>query len=259
MSHLREIFTDESLRLLVKDSTVSSRTSKIRVIVTDGTAILGLGDIGPVAGLPVMEGKSLLFKLLGDVDVIPFCISPASEQSEVKLISQAIGNYMAINLEDIKAPQCFGVEKGLQDLQLLPIFHDDQHGTAIVTLAALLNALKLSEKDVAKIRIVINGAGAAGITIAKLILAYGATHIVVCDSKGAIVEGREGLNQSKRELARMTNPDQISGSLEMAIEGMDVFIGVSSGGAFKAEWVKRMAARPIIFAMANPIPEIFPY
>lgn len=165
---------------------------------------------------------------------------------------------MAINLEDIKAPQCFGVEKGLQKLQLLPIFHDDQHGTAIVTLAALINALKLSEKDIAKIRIVVNGAGAAGITIAKLILAYGATNIVVCDSKGAIVEGREGLNQSKRELARMTNPDKISGSLERAIVGMDVFIGVSSGGAFKAEWVKRMATRPIIFAMANPIPEIYP-
>ena len=190
MSQLREIFTEENVRLLVKDLTVSSKTSKIAVIVTDGTAILGLGDIGPVAGLPVMEGKSLLFKLLGDVDVLPFCISPASEQSEVELISQAVGNYMAINLEDIKAPQCFGVEKGLQDLQMLPIFHDDQHGTAIVTLAALINALKLSEKNVEKIRIVVNGAGAAGITIAKLILAYGVSHIVVCDSKGAIVEGR---------------------------------------------------------------------
>ena len=228
------------------------------MIVSDGTAILGLGDIGPLAGLPVMEGKSLLFKLLGGVDVIPFCIDPVSEKEEIELITQTISNFMAVNLEDIKAPGCFAVEEGLKALKLLPVFHDDQHGTAIVCTAALINALKLAKKEVSKVKIVINGAGAAGVTIAKLLLAYGATNIIVCDTRGAIYSGRaEGMNASKQELASITNLDKVSGSLQKIVEGADVFIGVSAGKALKGEWVKTMK-QPIVFAMANPEPEIYP-
>jgi malate dehydrogenase (oxaloacetate-decarboxylating) len=229
------------------------------VIVTDGTAILGLGNIGPVAGLPVMEGKSLLFKILGETDVIPFCINPAKEEEEVELIHQATSNFMAVNLEDIKAPECFGVEAGLLAKENThPIFHDDQHGTAIVTLSALINALKLTNKDVGSVKIVINGAGAAGITIAKLILSYGGKNIIVCDSKGAIYEGRkEGMNGAKKELATLTNKEQAKGSLEDVLQDADVFIGVSAADALKGEWVRKMK-NPIIFAMANPNPEIMP-
>lgn len=161
---------------------------------------------------------------------------------------------MAINLEDIKAPECFDIEQGLKDLKLLPIFHDDQHGTAIVTLSALINAIKLAEKDITKIRVVVSGAGAAGITISKLIMKYGVRHLVVCDSKGAIIEGRSDQNSMKQELAKVTNLDRISGTLEEVLHGADVFIGVSAPNSFKGEWVPRMAKKSIIFAMANPIP-----
>lgn len=192
INKLKKIFTEENLRTIVDSGEdVYSKSSRLMAIVTDGTAVLGYGNLGPMEALPVMEGKSLIFKLLGDVDVVPICMYPRSTPSaEIKSIMDLAGNFSAINLEDIKAPECFKIEKGLHELKALPIFHDDQHGTAIVTLAGLINAAKLADKKIEDCKCVVNGAGAAGITITKLLLAYGIKNIVVCDSTGAIYRGR---------------------------------------------------------------------
>lgn len=207
-----------------------------------------------------MEGKSLLFRLLGEVEVIPLCIHPRkTPEEEIEAIANTVGYFMAVNLEDIKAPECFDIEVGLKHKKILPVFHDDQHGTAIVVLAALINAAKVAAKTIETARIVVNGAGAAGITIAKLLASYGAKNIIVCDTKGAIFKGRkEGMNDAKHKLAEVTNLEGLAGSLETVIANSDVFIGVSAAGALKGEWIPKMAQKPIIFALANPTPEILP-
>ena len=185
LQELKRLFTEENLRSLIKEGETYSKTSRLSVIVTDGTAILGLGNIGPIAGQPVMEGKALLFRILGDVEVIPLCICPQGV-AEIEFIANTVGNFLAVNLEDIKAPECFDIEVGLKAKKLLPVFHDDQHGTAIIVLAALINALKIAQKDISEVKIVVNGAGAAGVTIATLIFSFGGKNIIVCDTKGAI-------------------------------------------------------------------------
>ncbi|MHC1720278.1 MAG: NADP-dependent malic enzyme [Clostridiaceae bacterium] len=227
-------------------------------IVTNGTAVLGLGDIGAGAGLPVMEGKALLFKEFGAVDAFPICIDskdPDVVVETVKLIAPVFGG---INLEDIKAPECFYIEDRLKKELDIPVFHDDQHGTAVVVLAGLYNALKLVNKKIEDIKIIINGAGSAGIAIAKLLMQAGAQNIIICDSKGALVEGDSSLNPAKQEMAKVTNREKKSGKLGDVIEGMDVFIGVSMAGVLTQEMVARMNRDSIIFAMANPVPEIMP-
>jgi len=227
-------------------------------IVTNGTAVLGLGDIGAGAGLPVMEGKALLFKEFGGVDAFPICIDskdPDVVVETVKLIAPVFGG---INLEDIKAPECFYIEDRLKKELDIPVFHDDQHGTAVVVLAGLYNALKLVDKKIEDINIVINGAGSAGIAIAKLLMQAGAKNIIICDSKGALVEGDTTLNEAKQEMAKVTNREKKKGKLVDVIEGMDVFIGVSMAGVLTQEMVSRMNNDSIIFAMANPVPEIMP-
>jgi len=227
-------------------------------IVTNGTAVLGLGDIGAGAGLPVMEGKALLFKEFGGVDAFPICIDskdPDVIVETVKLISPVFGG---INLEDIKAPECFYIEDRLKKELDIPVFHDDQHGTAVVVLAGLYNALKLVNKKIEEINIIINGAGSAGIAIAKLLMQAGARNIIICDSKGALVEGDTSLNTAKQEMAKVTNREKKTGKLGDVIEGMDVFIGVSMAGVLTQEMVSRMNNDSIIFAMANPVPEIMP-
>ncbi len=227
-------------------------------IISDGTAVLGLGNIGPEAALPVMEGKAVLFKEFGGVDAVPLCIGEKDPQKIIEFAKNILPTFGGINLEDIKAPECFIVEEGLMDTGI-PVFHDDQHGTAIVTLAGLINALKVTRKDISKVKIVVNGAGAAGIAITKMLLSYGAKDMVLCDTKGIIYEGRkEGMNPYKDEIAGMTNKDRSKGSLADAMKGKDVFIGVSVGNCLTADMVKSMAREPIIFAMANPNPEIMP-
>lgn len=227
-------------------------------VVTNGTAVLGLGDIGPEAGMPVMEGKAALFKAFGNVDAIPLCIRSKNVEEIVQTVSLLAGSFGGVNLEDIAAPDCFIIEQRLKELCDIPIFHDDQHGTAIVTLAALLNAAKLVQKDVAGLKIVINGAGAAAIAICKLLLAYGVKDIVLCDRKGAIYAGREGLNSVKTEIASVTNKSVKQGSLAAVLAGSDVFIGVSAANCLTAEMVKTMAQDAVVFACANPTPEIMP-
>jgi malate dehydrogenase (oxaloacetate-decarboxylating) len=229
------------------------------LVVTDGTAVLGLGDIGPEAAMPVMEGKCVLFKAFGDVDAIPLCIRSKDVDEIVKTISLIAGSFGGINLEDISAPRCFEIEKRLQEMCDIPVFHDDQHGTAIVTLAGLINGLKLVKKKKEDVEIVINGAGAAAIAIAKLLLKYGMKKITMCDTTGAIYEGRtEGMNEIKDELSKITNLNKKKGGLTDVIVGADIFIGVSVGGALDEEMVKSMNKDSIVFACANPTPEIFP-
>jgi len=227
-------------------------------VVTDGTAVLGLGDIGPEAGMPVMEGKCVLFKEFGGVDAIPLCIRSKDPDDIVKTVSLLAGSFGGVNLEDISAPRCFEVERRLKEICDIPIFHDDQHGTAVITLAGLLNALKIVGKRMGEIRFVVNGAGAAGTAITKLLLRAGAKEGIVCDRSGAIYVGRGNLNSAKAELAEMTNPSRIAGPLAEAVKGADVFIGVSAPGVLTGEMVETMARDPIIFACANPVPEIFP-
>jgi malate dehydrogenase (oxaloacetate-decarboxylating) len=227
-------------------------------IVTDGTAVLGLGDIGPEAGMPVMEGKCVLFKEFGGVDAIPLCVRSKDVDDIVKVITLLAGSFGGINLEDISAPRCFEIERKLKESCDIPIFHDDQHGTAVVTLAALINALKLTGKKMDEISVVTSGAGAAGIAIIKLLMDMGLKSVVMCDRKGAIYKGREGLNPEKTEMAEISNLEMKKGSLEEVIKGADVFIGVSSPGTVTKEMVRSMAKDPIIFAMANPTPEIMP-
>ena len=227
-------------------------------VVTDGTAVLGLGDIGPEAGMPVMEGKCVLFKAFGDVDAIPLCIRSKNVDDIVNTVALLAGSFGGINLEDISSPRCFEIEQKLIERCDIPVFHDDQHGTAVITLAGLLNALRLVGKKLEDVKIVTSGAGAAGIAIIKLLISMGAKHVVMTDRKGAIYAGREGLNAVKEEIAAVTNLEKESGTLAQIIRGADVFIGVSAPGTLTKEMVSTMAKDAIIFACANPIPEIFP-
>lgn len=229
------------------------------LVVTDGSAVLGLGDIGPEAGMPVMEGKCVLFKAFGDVDAFPLCIKSQDVDEIVNTIYLISGSFGGVNLEDISAPRCFEIEKKLKEKCDIPIFHDDQHGTAIITLDGLTNALKVVGKKKEDVRIIMNGAGAAAISIARLLLTAGFKNITLCDRKGAIYEGRtEGMNPVKEEMSKVTNPDKKSGSLAEMLVGADVFIGVSAPGAVTTDMVKTMAKDAVIFACANPTPEIFP-
>ena len=229
------------------------------LVVTDGSAVLGLGNIGPEAGMPVMEGKCVLFKAFGDVDAFPLCIKSNDVDEIVNTIYLISGSFGGVNLEDISAPRCFEIEKKLKEKCDIPIFHDDQHGTAIITLAGLTNALKVVGKKKEDVRIVMNGAGAAAISIARLLLTAGFKDITLCDRKGAIYEGRpEGMNPIKDEMAKVTNLAKKSGSLADMLVGADVFIGVSAPGAVTTEMVKTMNKDAVVFACANPIPEIFP-
>ena len=236
-----------------------TRRSNLVAVVTDGTAVLGLGDIGPEAGMPVMEGKCALFKAFGDVDAVPLCVRSKEVDDIVNTVRLLAGSFGGVNLEDISAPRCFEIEKKLKECCDIPIFHDDQHGTAVVTLAAMLNALKVVGKKLDEIRVVTSGAGAAGIAIIKLLISMGLKDVVLCDRNGAIYKGRpEGMNPMKDEMAEITNQQMRKGSLEEVIKGADVFIGVSAPGCVTPEMVKSMADKPILFPMANPTPEIMP-
>ena len=236
-----------------------TRRSNLVAVVTDGTAVLGLGDIGPEAGMPVMEGKCALFKAFGDVDAVPLCVRSKEVDDIVNTVRLLAGSFGGVNLEDISAPRCFEIEKKLKECCDIPIFHDDQHGTAVVTLAAMLNALKVVGKKLDEIRVVTSGAGAAGIAIIKLLISMGLKDVVLCDRNGAIYKGRpEGMNPMKDEMAKITNQQMRKGSLEEVIKGADVFIGVSAPGCVTPEMVKSMADKPILFPMANPTPEIMP-
>ena len=229
------------------------------LVVTDGTAVLGLGDIGPEAGMPVMEGKCVLFKAFGDVDAFPLCIKSKDVDEIVNTIYLISGSFGGVNLEDIAAPRCFEIEKKLKEKCDIPIFHDDQHGTAIITLAGLVNALKVVGKKKEDVKVVVNGAGAAAISITRLLLSDGIKNITLCDRKGAIYAGRkEGMNPVKEEMALVTNPEKKAGTLADMLVGADVFIGVSAPGMVTTEMVKTMAKDAIVFACANPTPEIFP-
>lgn len=251
----------EPCRIIYQDKeavfTYTARGNMVAV-VTDGTAVLGLGDIGPEAALPVMEGKAVLFKAFAGVDAFPICLAtkdPAEIVSTVKMLEPTFGG---INLEDIAAPRCFEVEKRLKAELDIPVFHDDQHGTAIVVLAGLLNALKIVGKHIDKIKVVVNGSGSAGVAIARLLMDAGLENVIMCDIPGILHKGANWLNSAQAEMAGITNPDNICGNLTDAITGADVFIGVSAAGVLSREMVAAMADRPIVFAMANPEPEIMP-
>ncbi len=235
-----------------------TRRHNLCLVVTDGTAVLGLGDIGPEAGMPVMEGKCVLFKEFGGVDAFPLCIKSKDVDEIVNTIYLISGSFGGINLEDIAAPRCFEIERKLKEKCDIPIFHDDQHGTAVVVLAALLNALRVVGKDIGEIRLVLNGAGAAGISITRLLLSCGLKNVILCDKVGAIYEGQEGLNPAQAEMARLTNREKKQGTLRQVLAGADVFIGVSAPNLVDEEMVRSMAPDPILFAMANPTPEIMP-
>lgn len=242
-------------------STVYDYTMKgnLVAVITDGTAVLGLGDIGPEAALPVMEGKALLLKRFANVDAVPVCLNTKDVDEIVNIVKAISPTYGAINLEDISAPRCFEIEDRLRAECSIPVFHDDQHGTAIVVGAGLINAVKLVKKDVAKMKVVINGAGAAGIAILRILIKMGYTNIVMCDTKGIIYEGRpEGMNPVKEQVANLSNPDQLHGTLDDALVGADVFIGVSAANILTEKHIKSMAIDPIVFALANPDPEITP-
>jgi malate dehydrogenase (oxaloacetate-decarboxylating) len=235
-----------------------TRRSNLVAVITDGTAVLGLGDIGPEAGMPVMEGKCALFKSFGDVDAIPLCVKSKDVDEIVKTVSLISGSFGGVNLEDISAPRCFEIERRLKEVCDIPIFHDDQHGTAVVVLAAMMNALKITGKKIDEVRVVTSGAGAAGIAIIKLLIKMGLKDVVLCDRKGAIYKGREGLNPEKEEMAAITNQQMRKGTLADVLKGADIFIGISAPGLVTPEMVKSMAKDPILFPMANPTPEIMP-
>ena len=235
-----------------------TRRGNMVAVVTDGTAVLGLGDIGPEAGMPVMEGKCVLFKEFGGVDAFPLCVRSKSVDEIVRTVELLAGSFGGVNLEDISAPRCFEIERQLKEKCDIPIFHDDQHGTAVVTAAALLNALKFTGKKLEEVKVVTSGAGAAGIAIIKLLISLGLKNVIMCDRTGAIYEGREGLNEEKQEMAKISNRNMEKGTLADVIKGADVFIGVSAPGTVTEEMVKTMAENPILFPMANPVPEIMP-
>ena len=235
-----------------------TRRHNMVAVVTDGSAVLGLGDIGPEAGMPVMEGKCALFKEFGDVDAFPLCIRSKDVDEIVNTVALLAGSFGGINLEDISAPRCFEIERKLKERCDIPVFHDDQHGTAVVTAAALLNALKFTGRKIEDIKVVMSGAGAAGSAIIKLLIELGLKNVIMCDRKGAIYEGREGLNEEKAKMAAITNREKQAGSLADVLKGADVFIGVSAPGTVTEEMVKTMAKDPILFPMANPVPEIMP-
>jgi len=251
----------EVCRLIHKDqkqvNTHTSRGNTVAV-VTDGSAVLGLGNIGPYAAMPVMEGKALLFKEFANVDAFPICLDTQDPEKIIEIVKMLAPTFGGINLEDISAPNCFYIEERLKKELNIPVFHDDQHGTAIVVLAALLNALKIVKKNIKDIKVVINGAGAAATAVAKLLIRAGvpAERMIIVDSKGILHHGRDGLNHSKAEMARLTNKIRLMGGLDKAIMDADVFIGVSTANVLKKEWVETMADKPIVFAMANPNPEI---
>ena len=236
-----------------------TRRHNMCLVVTDGSAVLGLGNIGPEAGMPVMEGKCALFKAFGGVDAFPMCIKSQDVDTIVETIYQVSGSFGGVNLEDISAPRCFEIEKRLKERCDIPIFHDDQHGTAVITLAGLMNALKVVGKKMEEVRVVMNGAGAAAIAIARLLLSNGVRDLTLCDRNGAIYEGREkGMNPVKEEMSRVTNREKRAGSLADVLKGADVFIGVSAPGAVTTEMVRTMNRDAVLFACANPTPEIFP-
>lgn len=228
-------------------------------VVTNGTAVLGLGDIGPGAGMPVMEGKAVLFKAFAGVDAFPICLATKDVEKIVETVKLLEPTFGGINLEDISAPSCFEIESRLKKEVSIPVFHDDQHGTAIVTCAALINALKIVSKRIADVKVIVNGAGAAGIAITKLLLRLGVADVILCDTKGAIYPGRmTGMNRYKDEIARVTNKRCVMGGLKEALAGADIFVGVSKAGLLSEEMVRSMAPDPVVFAMANPVPEIMP-
>lgn len=227
-------------------------------VVTDGSAVLGLGDIGPEASMPVMEGKCVLFKAFGNVDAIPLCIRSQDTEEIIRTIELLAGSFGGINLEDISAPRCFEIERKLKERCDIPIFHDDQHGTAVVTLAAVLNALKIVNKKIDKIKFVTCGAGSAGIAVVRLLQAMGLTQVIMCDRQGAIYQGRSGLNSEKKQIAKITNYEKVSGSLADVMVDADVFLGVSSPNTVTSKMVRSMAENPVLFPMANPVPEIMP-
>ncbi|MCP1109081.1 malate dehydrogenase (oxaloacetate-decarboxylating) [Lachnospiraceae bacterium PF1-21] len=235
-----------------------TRRHNLVAVVTDGTAVLGLGDIGPEAGMPVMEGKCALFKAFADVDAFPLCVRSKEVDDIVNVIKLTAGSFGGVNLEDISAPRCFEIEERLKKECDIPIFHDDQHGTAVVTLAAMFNALKLTGRKIEDIKVVTSGAGAAGIAIIKLLIAMGLKNVIMTDRKGAIYEGRDGLNKEKEEMAKITNREMKKGTLADCLVGADVFIGVSAPNSVTEEMVRSMAKDPILFPMANPTPEIMP-
>ena len=242
----------------IAKSFVLTRRGNLVAVITDGTAVLGLGDIGPEAGMPVMEGKCALFKAFADVDAFPLCIRSKDVDEIVNTVRLLAGSFGGINLEDISAPRCFEIERRLKQCCDIPIFHDDQHGTAVVTLAAMFNALKLTGKKLDEIAVVTNGAGAAGIAVIRLLVAMGLKEVVLCDRQGAIYQGRDNLNTEKVEMAAITNREKKKGTLADVLCGADVFIGVSAPNSVSTEMVRRMNPQPIIFAMANPVPEILP-
>ena len=227
-------------------------------VITDGTAVLGLGDIGPEAGMPVMEGKCVLFKEFGGVDAIPLCVRSKEVDKIVDTVALLAGSFGGVNLEDISSPRCFEIEKRLKEICDIPIFHDDQHGTAVVTLAALINALKLVGKDIKNIKAVVSGAGAAGVAIVRLLMSMGLENVIMCDSKGIIYKGRDRLNEITTQMAEVTNKGLVKGTLADAMKGADVFIGVSAPGIVTEDMVRSMAEKPILLPMANPVPEIMP-
>ncbi|MBQ9404600.1 MAG: NAD-dependent malic enzyme [Synergistaceae bacterium] len=243
----------------INKSYTLTRRHNLCLVVTDGSAVLGLGDIGPEAGMPVMEGKCVLFKAFGGVDAFPLCVKTKDVDEFVQTVYNISGSFGGINLEDIAAPRCFEIERKLKEKCDIPIFHDDQHGTAVITLAGLTNALKVVDKKLDEIKIAVNGAGAAAIAVTKLLLSAGAKNIILCDRTGIIYKGRDkGMNWIKNEMAEVTNPEGLKGTLADSIKGADVFIGVSAPGSVTQDMVRSMARDPIIFACANPTPEIFP-
>jgi len=235
-----------------------TRRWNLVAVVTDGTAVLGLGDIGPEAAMPVMEGKCVLFKTFGDVDAFPLCIRSKNVDEIVNTIRLLAGSFGGVNIEDISAPRCFEIEKKLKEVCDIPIFHDDQHGTAVVTVAGLLNALKIVGKKIEEIKVVVNGAGSAGIAVTKLMISLGLKHVILCDRKGAISKDRGDLDSTKMEIAEITNEEMKKGQLEDVLAGADVFIGVSAPGVVTQAMIKSMAKDAIVFAMSNPVPEIMP-
>jgi malate dehydrogenase (oxaloacetate-decarboxylating) len=251
----------EPCKLISKDTDLSykyTRRWNLIAVVTDGSAVLGLGDIGPEAGMPVMEGKCALFKAFGNVDAFPLCVRSKNVDDIVNTVRLLAGSFGGVNLEDIAAPRCFEIERRLKECCDIPIFHDDQHGTAVIVLAAMINAMKLIKKDLGEISAVVNGAGAAGIAVTRLLMARGLKSVILCDRKGAIYEGRPGLDGEKALIAKVSNLNKKQGSLKDVIKGADVFIGLSAPGVLTADMVKTMAPDPLVFALANPVPEIMP-